>query len=724
MANFNTINDNFCDQGPIFTKTQFLRMFFKFRKKPTKSYEQLFQSLINEKSIDENELDFLIDLINHIRPKEINYSIRPTIRPLLDFLKDQEDLRTKFKKYIDNLFFKRRFTLILSETGIIKDARFFGEVKDRIISKFLPEQPEKDTLEYILNQVLYKDSDYIWIENIPFEELIELATILELNSFYSSSDENTPITEILNAMSLIIQRVSGRFLEREVLEMIPEYENIESPFETFEKELDILHKKIYGSEKHSLSSNDENYLKIQSIYSECEGLIEKAFLNSKIYGISLRTNQSLLRIQQQLHRLGVLLPFLVIDKDSDKAENSLRLAITLIRYNCRKNNISKLIEESTQTIAYEITQHTAKTGEHYITHSKKDYFNMLLTAMGGGMVVGFMCVFKVLISKANVSDFGHAFLYSLNYSFGFIVIYLLGFTLATKQPAMTAAAIVKSIDIGLRKSTNENDRHRAFAELFSQLFRSQFIAFVGNVIVAFPVALGLVAMSYYLLDFNPVMHKSEKILNELSPIHSAAIFHAAIAGVFLFLSGIIAGSIANRNKHKRVIYRISEHPVLKKTIGKERTKDFALWVEDKWPGIASNFWFGVFMGSTAIIGVFFGLNLDVRHITFASGSLALGLFDSDFKISNWMLFWGIFGIGIIGFMNFIVSFLLSLGVAFRSRNIETSEIKFLFRSVWHYFKRNPLSFFIPISGSIKNSDENEKNTKQHRNPIHSSKKEN
>ena len=36
--------------------------------------------------------------------------------------------------------------------------------------------------------------------------------------------------------------------------------------------------------------------------------------------------------------------------------------------------------------------------------------------------------------------FGKAFLYSLNYAAGFILIYLTGATLATKQPAMTAPA--------------------------------------------------------------------------------------------------------------------------------------------------------------------------------------------------------------------------------------------------------------------------------------------
>ena len=37
-----------------------------------------------------------------------------------------------------------------------------------------------------------------------------------------------------------------------------------------------------------------------------------------------------------------------------------------------------------------------------------------------------------LLSKLDVSPFGSAFLYSMNYALGFIIIYLLGYTLATK----------------------------------------------------------------------------------------------------------------------------------------------------------------------------------------------------------------------------------------------------------------------------------------------------
>jgi site-specific recombinase len=665
-----------------------------FPKNKAKSIDLLFLNF--EKENEENAIDFLIELVENLRPSKIDLSASYSIRDFIDYLNTHPEECDQFNAYIKTLFTNRRFTFILTDTGIIKDSHFFREIKDRIISKFLPEQPEKDSLQFILNQVLYKQNDYQWIERIPVEELFELASIIKLNSIYSSIEENAPITELLNAMSLIIQRISGRMLELDVLQMIPEYENIESPFEAFEKQLDIVDSGIRKSEEHYLSNTDEKIQQLNLVYSSCQEVINQAFRNSSEFGISLKVNQSLLRIQQQLNRLGVLIPFLTVKSNTDKASNSIHLGLTLIRYNCKKNNIRKLIGESTQSIAFEITQHTAKTGEHYITQSKKEYFHMLLTAMGGGLIVGLLCVFKVLLSGAHVSDFGHAVLYSLNYSLGFILIYLMGFTLATKQPAMTAATIVQSIQEGMLNSSNKNDRHLSFAKLFAQLFRSQFIAFVGNVIIAFPVALLVVWLSDWLIDYNFAEKKADKLLSDLSPWHSPALFHAAIAGVFLFLSGVISGSISNRNKHKRVYYRISEHPVLKLYFGREKTKQLANWFEEKWSGVASNFWFGVFMGSTAIIGAFLGLNLDIRHITFASGNLALGLFGVGFEVTPSLLFWGIFGIAAIGFVNFIVSFLLSLGLAFRSRNIPLSEVKYLFQSVWKHFKKRPLSFFIPM----------------------------
>ena len=100
----------------------------------------------------------------------------------------------------------------------------------------------------------------------------------------------------------------------------------------------------------------------------------------------------------------------------------------------------------------------------------------------------------------------------------------MGFTLATKQPAMTASALVKAIREGMhKKKVLPDEKHHEFAVLFSHIFRSQFIAFLGNVIMAFPVAwLGIWLIDLG-LNHNIAEQKWISMINHLSPIKSPAI---------------------------------------------------------------------------------------------------------------------------------------------------------------------------------------------------------
>ena len=134
-------------------------------------------------------------------------------------------------------------------------------------------------------------------------------------------------------------------------------------------------------------------------------------------------------------------------------------------------------------------------------------------------------------------------------------------------------------------------------------------------------------------------------------------------------------------------------------------------MKKKWPGIVSNMWFGIFMGSTAVIGAFIGLNLDIRHITFASGNFALGLFGENYNVTWQVVFWSILGIGIIGFVNFMVSFTLSIMIALRSRNIPFGEIRNMGISILHKLRRQPLHFFFPITE--KNENKQDDKSKKH-----------
>nr|WP_315175976.1 recombinase [uncultured Flavobacterium sp.] len=650
-----------------------------------------------------DDLEPLIELIRTIRPLKLKNLEQVDLQEIISFLKENHSCRNQLSIYIKEILKDKKFNKILSDAAILQDVDFIFEVKKRLFAKILPNQPQKNTLEFILNQVFYLSNDSVWIEKIPFNQLEELYVLFGFKSIYISLESNSVLSELLTAMALITQRISGRAMETDVIKMVPEFDDFESPFAAFEKELYLIQDTIRSAEAHYISEDNLAYAQLWVLHAQCEEFVKKAFHNSSKYGISLRVNQNLLKISQQLERLKYLFPLLIVEQESDKNTNGILLGLRLIKYNCYKNNVRKFIAESTQLLSYEITQHTAKTGEQYITENRKEYFKMFRTALGGGFIVGILCVIKVLLSKVDTSFFGHAFLYSMNYAFGFIAIYILGFTLATKQPAMTASALIKSLEEGVAKQGKNSEKYEAFAILFARVFRSQFIAFVGNVIMAFPVSLLGIWLIDYTLDYNIAATKWQTLLIDISPIHSLAIFHAAIAGVFLFLSGIISGSIANRDKHNQIYFRIAEHPLLKRSLGKVRTLKLSRLYEKRWAGIISNFWFGVFMGSTASIGLFLGLNLDIRHITFASGNLALALYGANYVVSDSMLFWGIFGIGVIGLVNFMVSFSLSLGLAFRSRAISLFELRFVTVSIWKHFKSRPFSFFFPTEKKDKSA---------------------
>lgn len=682
-------------------------MKLRYILKSPQGIEELFSKyVVDGKIYTDDDNFFLVDLVQLFRPNDIKKVNRVSIDSFVTYLKTHDADRIAFINYLFQLFASRHFGRMISDAGILQDSDFIYEVKKRLWAKILPYQPEKDTYEYILNQVFYKHTDAVWVDMIPIEQIEELFQLLSFQNIFENVSDDSSLGDLLSSIALISQRMSGRAMESYIIRMVPEYSHFESPFLALEREVMQVTNDVLKGDVHYLTAEDITWRQIKVFHKQCNEFVNQAFKNSSKYGISIKVNQSLLRLRQQLARVEVLISLIVVDTsciEQSKRKNSIQLVRKLIEYNCYKYNVSGLIKESTQLISYEITQHTAKTGEHYITSTAREYWEMFRGSMGAGIIVGFMCILKVFAHQTDASIFGHAMLYSLNYALGFCLIYLLGFTLATKQPAMTAATIIKAIEDGRKNHVLNSDKHVGFAKLFARLFRSQFIAFIGNVILAFPIALLLVWGIDSIFNVNIVAHEWEKLLIDADPIESRALFHAGIAGVFLFLSGIISGNVSNRDKHNQVFYRIQEHPLLKRNFGIVGTTKLANWVESKWPGIASNICFGLFMGTCGAIGIFLGIGIDIRHITFVSGNIALGYYGSGFDAPHSMLIWAFIGMWLIGFVNFAVSFGLSLFLAFRSRNIPISETKDLVISTWNYFKNFPSEFFIP-TGEVESKE--------------------
>ena len=667
--------------------------------KEYKSIYEIFETYMH--SSDYEDIDFVFDVVNYFRRKSKNKKSPLNIDELITEIKHKPDSIAFFKEKLHNVFANKQKVILFTDAGLLNSVSFFKELRCRISRQLLPDQPSEENIQYVLNQLFYRPSDVKWVHQIPLDNWKELFEILAVSTFYEDSESKTTSKQILLAIMILSQRMGGLALQTDVRRMVPEYAHLNSPFIALDDELNNLARTLSKEDNPYLYIQDHelDYKQLNILAGQCEDFVNKADANTSKYGVSFSVNQTLLLIRQQIKRIKRLYNYLFIEKEADKCEKTIAFYLDMVKTNSKKNNIRKLIDDSVYNITYEITNYTGKTGEHYITSTTGEYFKMLKTALWGGVIVGFMCLVKLYMSmQPDQSDFFRALNYSFNYAIGFVLIYLTGSTLATKQPAMTASTIAKTLE-SLSDNDNNKEKQKHYTEfsaLFTRLFRSQFIAFVGNVFGAFPVSMLLAIGMSYLSGYNIATKKSLHLLEDLNIWHTPVFLHACIAGIFLFLSGIIAGNVASVNNFNNFYYRLSEHPFLKGFFGKVRMQRVANWMQQKWPSVVSNIWFGVFMGSAWAIGHFFGLPIDIRHITFASGNLAYGLYGMNFIISLENILWCILGIGIIGLGNFIVSFGLSLWIALRSREVPASELEYLGRCVWRAFKARPRAFFFPV----------------------------
>ena len=627
--------------------------------------------------------------------RELFQSLKRTnFEVFLAYLKNNEEIKNNFRDYLFILFSNKSFAKALTDANILSENAFFPELKKRISYKFLPPVEDENTVSYIISKVLFNpksDSDYI--KNIKPEDGSEFFKLMEIEKISTLPKVKK---ELLISANILALRSVGNALEAGITKMVPEYKNFDNPFVALQSELDSLIGRFKKDKDLQIDSKDVDYKQIKIYLQQCLDFVDKAFKNASKFGISSKINQSLLKIRQQLKRIQDIIPILVVDTEEDILTNSKNLVSNTLKYNSHRNNVRELIDDSTRLISHLITSHTAETGTHYIATSPKEYLKMFWKASGGGIIVGFLCIFKMMMSYSHGSEFSHAVLYSLNYAFGFIIIYLLGFTLATKQPAMTAATMAKV----LSDESSSEKNYKEFANLVAKLSRTQFIAFVGNVLWSFPVALAIIYGMDWFLEKNFAVAKADKLLKDLNPIESKAILHACIAGFFLFISGIISGNISNSSIFNQIPERISQSPFLNQVIGAKNSKKLSDFYTKHWAGIISNFWFGIFLGVIAPLGVFLGLDLDIRHITFSAGNFALALYGKGFDIDTYTFVISLVTIFLIGAFNFIVSFGLSMLLAFRSRKVNFGELTIIYKTILKYFIKNPLRFFIPLKSEL------------------------
>ena len=650
--------------------------------------ESVLAQIAAEKTSSDPQL--LCELIAAIRPRAAGKPEIATerIHALCYLLTTHPDYASALHRYLIEIVACRKTMHLFSDTGITLSAGFWNVAWQRLIYKVLPPMVNDDYLRDVFGQIFHRADDHVWINGVDEPVWMELIRAIGFGARTTQPRPDGILNDVLSALQVLSYRISAIGLESELVRNYPAIERYESPFLRQNDEInDFINEYRNWLVERTVPHRDSQQIEV--LLTQCEEIVLKIRRTSAEQGVSVSLTRLLLAVTQSITRLRNLLALIEAPNQEQVLLVGLRLFKELVYADNRKYSIRELIQSNTDLITIQVTEHAGRSGEHYVAGNRHEWLSMLNSASGAGLIVGFMAMIKILFGKLLLAPFGFAFLFSLNYSLGFMLVHILHCTIATKQPAMTAALIARSLD----KSKHHLDD---LCELVVQVIRTQFIAIIGNIAVAMPTAYGI-AWAWYGVTghhfIDPV--KAQHLLTDINPVASLSLFHAAIAGVCLFLSGLISGYYDNKASYSKIPERLLQLAGMKRLFGTQRWTRMTGYIGNNLGALAGNFYFGLMLGSIGQIGVFLGLPIDIRHITFSSANFAFALVGLDHQLSWQVWLISLTGILLIGIVNLMVSFSIALFVAMRSRNVSFQQSRALMAMLGRRFLHRSRDFFFP-----------------------------
>jgi len=365
-----------------------------------------------------------------------------------------------------------------------------------------------------------------------------------------------------------------------------------------------------------LRGEAEDTRQIDVLLEQCAEALDRVRRHSAEIGTSVELTLQSARLAQQMERLRTLVA--LTDPATESPHALLTgLFVELIEASGERDGVTALLRDTVGRLARQITQFAGQAGEHYVAENWTALLKMFGAAAGGGAIIAGMALLKIRIVALHLAPLQEALLVSLNYALGFVLIYLLHFTVATKQPAMTASLFAHTL-VEVRGQTAQQKALDTFA---GKVWLAQSAAILGNMLLAFATA-ALIATALAFGGHSTVgPDKAAHLLVELDPFGSAALFYAAVAGVGLFLSGIVSGYYDNQCVYHAIPERLQRLTLPQRMLGVSRWNAVVEYLRPRWGGIAGNLFFGFYLGLASAFGTLAGLPLDIRHIAFSSANL-------------------------------------------------------------------------------------------------------
>lgn len=596
---------------------------------------------------------------------------------LIEKLKGAPHVREDLAVQLREVLAGSDFVTALTETGLTLESGLFSEIFKRLEYKVLPKfLDQKDILGY-LRGIFDAESDASWLEQVDrrkFGELLEM-----ILPGHEEVIENLA-GQFFLSLEILSLRLAGLGYEPLVTHRLRERPQYQHAF------LDVTR------EVHSLLTQDEVSLTgVTEALERCELAVQWIRSRHGVEGVSMALTYRLLKIRQVVRRMRLILKLNQAVLGEWTTEPARDLFFEIVLAELHRFELRPFLASNAELLAFQITEHTGKAGDHYIAKSRAEWWAMGRSAALGGAIVAVIAIFKVLAAHLSLAPLPEAFVYGLNYAVGFIIIHTCGATLATKQPAMTASTLAVALD----ERGAGNSEIDGVADVIVRTVRSQMIALAGNFLIAFPVAI-LLSWPLGLAGW-PLMGpvKAWATLDSLHGLKSPSFFYAAVAGVCLFVSGLLAGFADNWFVFNNVGSRLKQSPLLPRFVG-SKNLDRAIHTIDhnigSWVG---NITLGFLLGSMGALGSILGLPLDIRHITFASANFGMALANLKFAVPIGTLIAIAASVLGMGLINLAVSFSLTMFVVVRSRQIRFSKTPLLLKTLGRRFIRRPKDFFLP-----------------------------
>jgi site-specific recombinase len=610
------------------------------------------------------------------------------LKLFLQLLDRQPEARTRVALTLRSLARDTTALDLFAETGLPREAALAHELMARIFARTLPGPPDSRHLDDIFDRLFPKAADADWLEGLDPEVAARVLALFEDNGAPADSDWSGMRADLEDALVQLADGICVVGSKREVRRRAPGMAFRDLPFQKLPGAVEALMEKYRSGAARPELAAELNH--VRALAEGCYKVLEEVTAQLEKTGVNTMLVYDLARLHGQLRRLEMLLE--VWATPERDAVRLLALVADLARQNHAARSVRDLIRQNLHLLTRRIVERNAETGEHYVARNGREYLAMLGSAAGGGALTGFTTTIKLLLAKMALSEFLKGAAFGLNYAVSFVALQLCGFTLATKQPATTAPALAQRME-ELRTAP----QLEALVDEVVFLIRSQIAAIFGNLALVIPATILIDAAlvherGHHIVD----AHKAALILQSVSPFGGAWPF-AVFTGVLLWASSLVAAWMDNWFVLHQLEPALAQHRRGQRWLGPTRARRLAHWLGQNIAGLSGNISLGFMLGMAPEIAAFFGLPLDVRHVTLSTGQVAAAFAAlGPGSVAQTDIMVTVVGILGIGLLNVAVSFGLALLVAIRACDVRGPERNQFFRALFRRLATKPWSFLLPI----------------------------